>query len=329
MGQALFAENMGRTLETGNLIDLVAAGQLPHAHFGPDVQQAREYALVRLREDLASDRLQSWAAHRGGAEVLVVASAQVWDSEQLGLGCGRLDWILRTGPSPIVESLIGGLRGEVERWCRERDIALLSCKVATADLPVVHALQAWSMRLVDCEVIWSIDTAAVRPEVEPSGYIIEQVQGQDIDGIGDLGKVFTLDRFHADDRIDDQGADRLWAASLRNACASRADQVIVARAGKRVIGAVTCFIDCDAAYYLSGPVCDFVHVAVDPAWRGRGVGVVMLDRAIAWAGVQTRFAQVGTQVRNYAANGLYRKAGFSLVESQYSLHGHLAPWMKH
>ncbi len=323
MGQASFAENMGRTLETGNLIDLVAAGPLPHAHFGPDVQRARELALVRLREDLASERLQSWAAHRDGAEVVIVASAQAWDSEQLGLGCGRLDWILWNGPSPTVESLIGGLRGAVEQWCREQDIGLLSCKMATAELPVVHALQAWSMRLMDCEVIWSIDAAAARPEVEPSGFVIEQVQGRDIDGIGDLGKVFTLDRFHADDRIDDHRADRLWAASLQNACAYRADQVIIARVGKRVIGAVTCFIDRDAAYYLSEPVCEFLHVAVEPVWRGRGVGVVMLDRAIAWAGLRTRYAQVGTQVRNYAANGLYRKAGFSLVGSQYSLHGHL------
>ena len=65
-----------------------------------------------------------------------------------------------------------------------------------------------------------------------------------------------------------------------------------------------------------------MHVAVDPVWRGKGVTSAMIEKIVGWASKETEEIQVGTQGRNYAANALYGKMGFALVESQYSLHGH-------
>lgn len=48
----------------------------------------------------------------------------------------------------------------------------------------------------------------------------------------------------------------------------------------------------------------------------------MIEKIVGWASKETEEIQVGTQGRNYAANALYGKMGFALVESQYSLHGH-------
>jgi GNAT superfamily N-acetyltransferase len=88
------------------------------------------------------------------------------------------------------------------------------------------------------------------------------------------------------------------------------------------VGVVTYFMDYEAARYLPAPVRDLLHVAVDPAWHGRGIASALVERAMLWASEKTQYIQVGTQTRSYAANALYGKMGFTLADSQYSLHGY-------
>ncbi|MDP6700190.1 MAG: GNAT family N-acetyltransferase, partial [Candidatus Latescibacteria bacterium] len=210
---------------------------------------------------------------------------------------------------------------QVKDWCREWGIALLAAKIDCGALALLHGMEAWGMRIVDCELTWV--AGSERPLSEPvCGVDLELVQNSEVDGIGELGRTFALDRFHGDYRIGDRGAERLWAESLRNASAGRADQVVVAHDGDAVAGAVTCFVQHYAAQYLDQPVCDLVHVAVAPAWQGKGLATAMLAHALAWADAVTELVQVGTQARNYAANALYGKSGFRLAASQYSVHGY-------
>ena len=148
------------------------------------------------------------------------------------------------------------------------------------------------------------------------------MQNSEVDGIGELGRTFALDRFHGDYRNGDQGAERLWAASLRNASAGQAEQVVVACDGDWFAGAVTCFVQQHAAQYFDQPVCDLVHVAVALAWQGKVLATAKLAHALAWGDAMTELVRVGTLVRNYAANALYGKSVFRLAASQFSLHGY-------
>lgn len=305
------------------LTELVSTVLVPHSYFAADESEVRNYLLERLLADIDNDHLQFWTAEDKTAAVLVAASVQDWDSRLLGFGCAHLDWVLAAGSAITTASLLASLGGEVVAWCQNANVKLLSCKVDSERLPLVHGLQEWGLKLVDCEMVWALDQRRVRPIIEDiPNIVVENTRGEEIDGIGALGRAFALDRFHSDYRIDAARASALWTESLHNACKERADQVVFARAGRTVIGVVTCFLARETARYLTEPVCDLVHVAVDPDWRGRGVGMAMLERAIAWAGAETEFVQVGTQARNYAASALYRKMGFALVDSQYSMHAH-------
>jgi GNAT superfamily N-acetyltransferase len=49
------------------------------------------------------------------------------------------------------------------------------------------------------------------------------------------------------------------------------------------VGVVTYFMDYEAARYLPAPVRDLLHVAVDPAWHGRGIASALVERAMLWA----------------------------------------------
>ncbi|MGY8825893.1 MAG: GNAT family N-acetyltransferase [Candidatus Latescibacterota bacterium] len=305
-----------------DLSRLARTATMPYAYLDAAISANEHYVLERLLQDREGGKMQFWSAVHDNNLALAAASIQGWDTQQLGMGCASLEWPLVYGSEEICASLLGQMAQKVREWCRYKDITLLSCKIDCGKLLVVHGLEEWGMRVVDCELIWAIDPQqSLATKVIP-GVAIENIEREEVEGVADLGRFFKLDRLHADFRIGDAKADALWGESLKNACRERADQVVIATANGQLIGVVTCFLVRETEEYLAGRVCDLVHVVVDPAWRGKGVGKAMITRAVAWARNEAKFVQVGTQARNYAANALYHRMGFDLVHSQYSMHGY-------
>jgi hypothetical protein len=219
-------------LDSDILNHLVAQAPVPYGYFCTDTQRARQGLDDLLWAEVEGGNLQSWDASDTDNSVFIAATSLQWDTQQLGFGCGQLKWVLYSGPEEGAPSLLASLGGAVKSWCETQNIDLLACKVSRDRLPLVHGLQAWGMRLVDCELLWVAD-AGRRPPASPpiAGVAIEYGQGVEIERIGDLAQVFELDRFHADYRIDNTKASALWAQSLYNACSGRADQVVIALGG--------------------------------------------------------------------------------------------------
>lgn len=311
-------------MQNEDLRRLIGTAVMPYAYLDTAVQVDEGFILGQLLQDRDSGLLQFWSTTRNNNLAMVAASIQEWDTQQLGIGCASIKWLLVHGDDAICASLLGQMAEDVRGWCYDNNAALLTGKVDCGKLAIVHGLEEWGMKIIDCELVWGTDPQKPFVVVAkiPPGIAIENRQGEEVEGVADLGRVFKLDRLHADYRIDDAKADALWGESLTNACREGADQVIIARVNGQLIGVVTCFVVREAAEYLAGPVCDLVHVAVDPAWSGKGVGKAMIARALSWARNEVKFVQVGTQARNYSANALYKGMGFDLVHSQYSMHAH-------
>lgn len=309
-------------MQNEDLKRLAGTAVMPYAYLAPAVHADERLVFERLLRDRSNTKMQFCSAVSGDNLALVAASCQEWDTRQLGMGCASLEWTLICGDEKVCSSLVGQMVQQVREWCREKNIALLVGKVDCGKLAVLHGLEEWGMKIVDCELVWAADLQLPLVVGNIPGVVIENVEKVEVEGVADLGSVFKLDRLHADYRIDDEKASALWGESLKNACRERADQVVVARAKGQLVGVVTCFLARETESYLAGKVCDLVHVAVDPAWRGMGIGKAMIAHAITWARSQAKFVQVGTQARNYAANALYKGMGFDLVHSQYSMHAY-------
>jgi predicted GNAT family N-acyltransferase len=75
----------------------------------------------------------------------------------------------------------------------------------------------------------------------------------------------------------------------------------------------------------SGPLVKVGRVAVDRAWRGRGIASELLDRAMEYAqGIRAEELRLAAQV---AAEGLYRKAGYRPVGRPFTEAGIEHVWM--
>jgi ribosomal-protein-alanine N-acetyltransferase len=95
----------------------------------------------------------------------------------------------------------------------------------------------------------------------------------------------------------------------------------------RTTAAVTVADDGFALLQIVGPEAEILTLAVDTSVRGRGLGTILVQRAMARAvqdGVETVFLEVADD--NAAARALYAAAGFTQIGRRpgyYARDGHL------
>jgi len=126
------------------------------------------------------------------------------------------------------------------------------------------------------------------------------------------GEAFTFDRLHRDPQVPDTLADGIREAWVRNDLNGRGDACLVARTDGAVSGFNLCLLNGDTA------VIDLIAVA--PAHQGKGIGGQLVAGALHHYRDRAARMQVGTQADNAASIALYAKAGFSIIQSQTTLH---------
>ncbi|GAB6126588.1 GNAT family N-acetyltransferase [Humidesulfovibrio idahonensis] len=199
----------------------------------------------------------------------------------------------------------------------------VGAKAAADDAPALLRLQQLGFRVVD------VNLQLVRP-AEPLVMAAGTAGGVrfaspgDEPGVRALARAaFEHNRFHRDPEVGPELAGRIkeeWAANFF--AGRRGDWMIVAEATAQAApgtGAVAGFLQ-----LLSGPggalVIDLV--AVDAAWRGRGLARAMIAQALGACRTQPPPMRVGTQLGNAASLRLYAGLGFRHESASYVLHLH-------
>lgn len=127
------------------------------------------------------------------------------------------------------------------------------------------------------------------------------------------GRGFSQSRFHLDPNIPGDAADALKAAWAGNFFSGkRGDAMVVAEEDGAVVGFLLLLAASDVL------VVDLV--AVDAAWRGRGLAKAML--LFAEASGPFSLYRVGTQASNPVAMALYASLGFRPVRASHVFHYH-------
>jgi dTDP-4-amino-4,6-dideoxy-D-galactose acyltransferase len=219
-----------------------------------------------------------------------------WDSEFFGLP---------------VASVAGGRMDEetarrVIEWCSKTGIRLLYF-LADDHVPSWTAACAAGFRLVDVRVELALD--GNRPRVSrtalASDVTLREARLEDLDDLLPIASTVHSDsRFFADPAVPREKARDLFALWLRRSVDRTIADVVFAAA-----------IDGHPVGYLSAKVEDGAGriglVGVDESARGRGVGLCLVQRAMAWFESRgAREVAVVTQGRNVMAQRLYQRCGF-------------------
>ena len=152
------------------------------------------------------------------------------------------------------------------------------------------------------------------PSDSPTGPIIRSATAADLPSLGRLGALlvgvhhdFDAKRFIAPSRGTPAGYAGFLGSQLANADAA----VLVAEKNARVIGYAYATVEDYDYMSLRGPAGVLQDIIVDPACRGRGVGRLLLDAALAF--LRRRGAPrvvLSTAERNEAAQRLFSTLGF-------------------
>lgn len=125
------------------------------------------------------------------------------------------------------------------------------------------------------------------------------------------------------DRLATPSWEAHHEAVVRSACRSPGSSVVVAEDDDEVVGFVGYRVH--AASFGMSDYGEVEVIAVDPTWRGRGVGHALLDHAVRElrdAGVPVIMLETGGDEGHTPARELYESAGFQrLPTAQYWLPG--------
>ncbi|MFH1985878.1 MAG: GNAT family N-acetyltransferase [Pseudomonadota bacterium] len=224
-----------------------------------------------------------------------------WDSRFFGLPCYRLF----AGDCRVCDGAVdtGALMMAAAQFPR---CAVWAKVPPQAPPALTEAIQALGGKFIETELTLGHNGTAAAPATV-AGVKIREADTLARTGFLELGRTFSLTRFHTDPRIGKDRADALWTEYLRNFRLSPDRRAFLAEADGRIVGAVLA---------SAGDAVNVIDiVAVAPAFAGRGIGRALLQASLSWSIATGRGCTVATQHRNTGAIAFYRKNGFGRLES--------------
>lgn len=219
-----------------------------------------------------------------------------WDSGFFGVRVARLS-AERLRPESV---------GPVLAWCREHAIECLYFLADPADATTVRLAEDHGFRLVDIRVTLErrLDAASSKAEGKRSA-TLRPALPDDTPALRAIARVSHRDsRFYYDGRFPPERCDALYETWIERSCQGWADTVLVALAGGRPAGYVSCHRRGEAAGQIG-----LVGVAAEA--QGEGLGRHLVEGALGWFAARgVGLVTVVTQGRNARAQRLYQRCGF-------------------
>jgi dTDP-4-amino-4,6-dideoxy-D-galactose acyltransferase len=239
------------------------------------------------------------------------AAVVAWDSAAFGFrvaAVSRFEIAPSSDPEPALDAL--------ERWCVERDVRVVSCRLDHTRLRESMALEARGFRFVEMVYQPRLTDLATRSIATPALEItIEPATDRDLPEIEAMAHdVFVTGRYELDPRLDPEGGRTRYANWVRNAVAGTTQSVLAARVRSELVGFFIVERRSDERVYW--------HLtAVAPQSQRRGIGKAL------WLTMLRRHrdegaAEVETTIsgHNLAALNLYARLGFALGSAQMTFH---------
>jgi ribosomal protein S18 acetylase RimI-like enzyme len=209
----------------------------------------------------------------------------------------------------------------VVRQCEASGVKCLYCEVDPDELATVAYVQQLRFQFVEFRLVLAHDlrerSAGRRTSagVNAAGVLLDDCPGpQDQVELARIADAISpMSRFAVDSGFGPEASRRLYARWLQNSLADPTVRIIVARREGHVAGFVT--------IQPHGEIMHLVLLGVAPEARGQGIGVQLVEAAVAAAVTygSTRL-DVVTQGRNVGAVRTYERAGFHVAKGSYYFH---------
>lgn len=231
------------------------------------------------------------------------------DTEVLGFGVGVITAIeIRPGTNGA------SLFGQLETWCDDHHVRLLSCRLGHLRLAESMTLEAHGFRFV--EMVYRPRLERLDQLAEPEQRIaVREAGADDLAAVEEIAHAaFTTGRLALDPRLDAELSRRRYANWVRTSFENDAHTVLAAHLDDDLVGFFVVERQPGDAMYW--------HLtAVAPDWQGKRIGT-SLWRAMLLRHQKEGIRRVETTVsgHNPAVMNLYARLGFSFAEPKMTFH---------
>ncbi|MEA3314783.1 MAG: GNAT family N-acetyltransferase [Campylobacterota bacterium] len=173
---------------------------------------------------------------------------------------------------------------------------------ASFDYTIISFLQVSGFTYIDTEVI--LEYGIYKNKLNSNKIqIIKEIKNNNLP-YDELGKSFSLTRFHTDLNIDNAKADILWINYLKNYELSDNKHMFSAKVDSEFAGIILVNINEDIATLF--------FVAVVEKFRGLGIGTILIQNALEY--FKDYVIRTETQIKNINALNFYIGNGLNKIQ---------------
>jgi len=251
-----------------------------------------------------------FALHHLNTDALTLAYFQVpWDSDIFGFPVGQITHIQVDDPTEAGVEL-----GAFQAWLQEREIQLVSCRLAHDRLRESMFLEQAGFRFV--EMVLHPHVADLQGySCAPQGLRVERAVESDLTDIEAIAtRAFGYERFHADPRLQPDLADRRYQTWVRNSCNHAQQRLYKISDGPDLV-----------AFFVTenhpDGLCYWHLTAIAPELQGRGYGK-RVWREMLRHHQREGMARVATTIaaRNTPVLNLYSSLDFRFQPPEMTFH---------
>jgi GNAT superfamily N-acetyltransferase len=233
-------------------------------------------------------------------------------------------WLSAVCGHPVYRIIAGSdedLEERLARHVERQAAALYYAKIETDQIARVHRLCSAGLRVIDAQVTFRRGREDDALEPEPRGPHVRDAAPADEPEVARIaGSCFRYSRFHLDPLVPRSTADRIkreWITSYFRK--RRGDRLLVAAQDGQPAG----FAALSSASVDGATTRIIDLIGVETSRQRQGVGTALVRACLRVDGDRAQEVRVGTQLANAPSIRLYERMCFSLVRSQYVLHGHV------
>lgn len=240
-----------------------------------------------------------------------------WDTNHFNMKIGKVDLCIFDSKADLTTRIT--LLKNLIHESKMKNFNLLIARIPMTDILTVIAFEKIGGYLSDILVTFQRDTSdfsylsIINKRVD-----LTEASDEDIFSLCDIArKTFKFDHFHSDPNLPSQLCDELYAEWVRNSFNGLVDKIFVAKINQKILGFVTCKIESLTQKCNFGVI---ELIGVDPKISRKGIGSLLINKALNWFAGFVPSVYVGTQVQNMRAMRLYTRLGFEPVYSEATLH---------
>jgi hypothetical protein len=241
-------------------------------------------ATRRIQRFLSTPKNEAFGLTDKEGKLVALAGVEPleWDSEILGVICGRIPFFMLSGDNEDQARQGRALLTELLGYARSLDIEMLSIRTSAHDFGLIHPLEDTGFRIMD-NGMTAIYHKSVLFDYLKKGLILRHYQDGDLPDILELiAGAYEDDRFHNDPRIPYEKAEAIYSNWISKSCTNPGpdEHVLVGEYEGKVNG----FFQYQLLHDFSEATGIHVHscglAAVKRGREGLGIYHSLLSRAI-------------------------------------------------